>query len=166
MCRCSKQDMLILVQFSVKMYRMLLLEGKIRGHPSQFCLEPGTHPNSKRQRSAYSFICFQEVQETWSLSFSHPGEQKVTISIAHNESKGLYLGRLSLMSLVEGWFGSILKSPLVYPFYWHKKYDSVIFVLWKWAHTPSRIWYISLLGASRHPQTRNHWLELKNGNIP
>lgn len=117
--------MLILVQFSVKMYRMLLLEGKIRGHPSQFWLEPGIHPNCKRQRSAYSFICFQEVQETWSFfHFLIQGSKKVTISVAHNESKGLYLGRLPLMSLMEGWFGNILKSPLVYPFYWHKKHDS------------------------------------------
>ena len=50
LCKGSKQDMLILVQFSAKFDGIILLEGKLGGHPRQFCLKPGTHPNCKIQR--------------------------------------------------------------------------------------------------------------------
>lgn len=62
-------------------------------------------------RLVYSFICLQEVQEIWSfLHFLRKGSKKITISVAHNESKGVYWERFHLMSLVDGRFGSVLKS--------------------------------------------------------
>lgn len=38
------------------------------------------------------------------------------ITVDHNESKKVYLERLHFISLVDRRFGSLLKSPLFYPF--------------------------------------------------
>lgn len=108
----------------MKIYRLILLEGKLWGHPSQLCLKPGKHPNCKRQIGIFFHLSLRSTGNLELSLFSQKVGQKITISIARNESKGVYWERLHLMSLVDGRFGSVLKSPLFYPFYWHEKYDS------------------------------------------
>lgn len=108
----------------MKIYRLILLEGKLWGHPSQLCLKPGKHPNCKRQIGIFFHLSSRSTGNLELSLFSQKVGQKITISIARNESKGVYWERLHLMSLVDGRFGSVLKSPLFYPFYWHEKYDS------------------------------------------
>lgn len=104
---------------------VILLEGKLWSHPSQFCCKPGAHPNCKRQRDwLIVSSAFKKCKKPGAFFILSLRGAKSGHRGYHNGSKRIYMEGHYLMSLVEGRFGSLRKLPLFYPFYCRESYDS------------------------------------------